>query len=295
MEYATLPDASIFWKGLCVWIFVTLGTYAIGRPKVKIQISDAWMIGLGATVCFWAIEATALWCHARHVQRPTPTEGFEDTTAASTDDPRAPTAAAPAALPDFGGHFGRSHFGLFSGDVVHISCPHPLHAEQRAYFQRDLFQSEIIMGPESQMNLSKVRFVLPEHDSNRLQPLHYRQTVYWMHSAYADNKNDHRFYVKRSKTLVSHQTGTFFRAFMLVNPEKPEDQGPVQIQGPVHIVALAEQGLPEAYLRVREDRRIDDGAGSEAGKATPFLLAIQRPAEPSDHHLMIAPSEPLFP
>lgn len=234
---------------------------------------DAWTLSLAVAVVLWSWETVAYWAHRTQ-------EGFEN-------------REAQREVPSLARH--REEGILYSGDLVEVECLDPVVEGRTCVMQRDMFASEVMFGPVELANLSKLRVVLPDHDTLRLKPVHYGDVVHLAHSGFTDNRNEAGYLIKRARTLVSHQKGEEFAAFRLRRASDVDDSSPVMSRTNILFEAVETGGLPAAYLCVREDHKVDDAAGTDISRATRFRLRIVRPAELGDRHLDLAPGEILFP
>jgi hypothetical protein len=176
---------------------------------------------------------------------------------------------------------------LYSGDIVDIQVG-------SNYLQRGLVDSQILVDkalPKVGTNLSQLRFVSQKHASGRQTPLNYGDVVYLKHNIYYENKNLDRF-VKFGERLQSHQTGSSFREFKIMDAARPEKTGPINLDAEV-ILARGDQPGDKIFLKVESDKTVS--SQSTQGEATRFKINLRRVFELQNRNLCVCPNEMLFP
>jgi hypothetical protein len=176
---------------------------------------------------------------------------------------------------------------LYSGDIVDIQVG-------SNYLQRGLVDSQILVDkalPKVGTNLSQLRFVSQKHSSGRQTPLNYGDVVYLKHNIYYENKNLDRF-VKFGERLQSHQTGSSFREFKIMDAARPEKTGPINLDAEV-ILARGDQPGDKIFLKVESDKTVS--SQSTQGEATRFKINLRRVFELQNRNLCVCPNEMLFP
>ena len=174
---------------------------------------------------------------------------------------------------------------LYSGDIINIM------SEGHGVMQRKLTDSQVIFdAPLANVgtNFSKLRFVLDEHKSHEQRPIRYGDVVFLMHNVYFGGKNVSK-YIKYGDKLQSHQDGSHYRTYKLIDPTNPSSTDPVMLNR--DILISGEEQDDNKFLRVEADKTITSKTG-QAG-ASKFRVLLNRAYELHNRNLCICPDEML--
>lgn len=237
---------------------------------------------------------TGGWAEAEENAKTTPPE-VTKTPEAPKPTVKTPSETTPSTTPktpvakeqDIHDNNYRRADALYSGDLVDITHDgNPL--------QRGTIDSQIIFDkplPKVNTNLSKLRFVHPNHQTTKQTVLNYAEPIYLQHNAYFNNSNQAK-YIKYGDRLQSHQDGPLFRSYKVYDANNKARTGPIE-PGTEVIIARGDQDGDKIFLKIEQDKSVS--SKSPQNEATKFKISLKRVFELYGKNLCVCSDDVLYP
>ena len=190
--------------------------------------------------------------------------------------------------------YSRNANTMYSGDIIKISM---YKLSPPRFLRRSANNSTLLMDKADakwDSNLSKLRFQNKSHDAMSTTPLTYGSPVNLLHNANVGNRSK-AMYVKISDNLLSHQTGTMFRDFVILSANQSNSNNHVQANSPIVLQNLQSGNISSGYLVVDPATGKISNSAATLENATKFNISLQRPFEIGDKHLCTCNGDLMFP
>lgn len=182
---------------------------------------------------------------------------------------------------DVAGGDGRIVNGLYSGDIINLS------SLTGSIFQHSLDDNKVIMDNTTDTNLSKLRIISVNHNTNVLTPIKSGDIIKIAHNILYNNKNEIR-YIKYGSRLQSHQIGQLYTEYKIYLQKDPKSQE--QIKNGDHIILSCSSTTETAnYIKLESDKSLSCTANLV--DALVFVVNITDKFEYGDKQLCICPND----